>query len=98
MILLISPAAWFVLQDRATQILAGASAAAVIGVSGIMVLCCRVLLRFCGGISGFSKWILCKGCGEPVRGCNHIGGVPSTWHHRRTGLVYGPDGHRAEHP
>jgi hypothetical protein len=47
--------------------------------------------------------VLCHNClilGERryIRGCNHIGGVPSTWHHRDNGSHYCSDGvHEAWH-
>lgn len=83
---------------RTEGILVTAALLGIIGGGAIMYACCRGLLPLCGGAIPFTGWLRCRVCAQPIRGCNHIGGVPSTWQHKKTGLVYGPDGHQAEHP
>jgi hypothetical protein len=87
------------------SILALAFAAFLIGIVAILVTVYVFLAPRMSWFPGppMTVGVLCKHCldtGEArrIRACNHVGGVPSTWHHKDNGAHFCRDGiHFAEH-
>jgi hypothetical protein len=43
------------------------------------------------------KLARCQRCNEKITGCDHVGGVPSTWEHLKTGDHFCADGREVAH-